>query len=702
MSAFAFISAAACYNNEIENPDNPQNPEQSGLRITATMAKTRVNYGNETDAQLLPVWEPNDILFGFYVGGDGQIQNFILTVIGIGTNDGNSTATLGFVEGNENGLANQPVTTPVYLIYTGKNGANSITDADKFTSDGFPVDLTSQDLGRIPVCMSATATIGGTDDAKTLSFDFAYDCAVLKIESLTGIAEDSGLTGNLTLPLSSLTISNLILGGTYSFSNGSFEFTPNDNVTEAKTFDLSGGDWTIDKSGSVGSQSGKKILIAVAPNSNDAEIIVTAEAGAQGQEKTFSYSYGTRSLVSGTCYVAKAKPVVAKTEDGQYFTSVSAAFDHASTLYITAYNTAENNIVTLLRDCGIAGVDASYIPITGCTASIDVDGYKATFDLNGHTLTFAGSSEYINVAKNSKLVITDSKSNSDNPGKIYSNTVDYYDEDDDGNGRDLVWNKGELIIEDAVLWHNQDMCAVVNTDEGILTVNGGKLISAHYTAIYSDGGKIDIYGGFIESRDEYETIRVLDGTVCTISGGVICSRGDSPTIGCRSSSPNISKLTIKWPDGIAPASPSEDLRHEPLIYAAAPNASQYYGYNNVPINAFNADDGQGANTAKVNLQGGYLISNQDLLTFYSGDGGTTNDYYNLDFYNNDVGFYSNKEMITFNGSSNGNKKDFYNKGNGCTIKKGSPPVIVKAESAGSGFKMPLINEDSGDLWYIYK
>mgnify|MGYP003333760342 CR=1 FL=1 len=79
VSAFAFISAAACYNNEIENPDNSQNPDQPGLRITATMAKTRVNYGNETDAQLLPVWEEGDILFGFY-GDDPDDNGIVLKV----------------------------------------------------------------------------------------------------------------------------------------------------------------------------------------------------------------------------------------------------------------------------------------------------------------------------------------------------------------------------------------------------------------------------------------------------------------------------------------------------------------------------------------------------------------------------------------------------------------------------------------------
>ena len=677
--AIAVLSAAACYNKEIGSPDS-QDPQSSDLRITANIIQTRVSYSDSWDTGKLNLeWQIGDILFG-YIGGDAEAT---VTLKVTDVEDG--TAVL---EADSNAdlakLSRAPSGTVVDLIYTG-----AAPDLNKLESGEYTVDMTTQSpTGKIPACMHARAQIMD----KTLDFHFVNDCAIIEIFGITGIKDDSSFIGD-SQTLNSIQITNLVLTGKYTLGPDGLTFEgTDDGLVESQSISL-GSPWTVTKAGKVcynGSQESVPVLIAAAPNSVQKDIRVSATTS----QKSFEFTYQNKSFASGVCYVIQCKETVASVDD-EYFVTVTDAFNRAKQLFVDGET---NPTVVLLKDCGIAGRDIDGHSIVGQSSPINVEGYDATFDLDGHVLTFAGDSECFDVAKNSKLVITDSKSKTDNPGMIFSDTVNYYDVDDDDNGCDLVWNRGTLIIKDAVLLHNQNMCAVVNMSGATLTVNGGKLISAHYTAIYSGGGTVNISGGFIESRDKYETISVLDGTVCTISGGVICSRGDCPTIGCRSLSSNISKLTIKWPDGIAPASPSEDSKHEPLIYAAAPSTTEnpYYGYSNAPISAYYANQ---SNTAVVSLQGGYLISNQssNMKAFYVGNNSSTNTY-NLD-YTNFGGFYSNKGMFLKSGSTN-TTADLSGT-NGFLIKAGSPPVRLYATSqSNSGFTMPLINEDSGDLYYM--
>ena len=487
VSAFAFISAAACYNNEIENPDNPQNPEQSGLRITATMAKTRVSFGNEDSNNIYPEWEEGDILFGFYVDGSKVIQNFILKVV----DTSNSTATLDFVKGNENGLADQPRETKVYLIYTGKNGDSSIADTDIFSSTGeFSVDLTSQNLDRIPVCMSASAEIeDGSDGEKTLSFGFTYDCAVLEIQSLRGFKEDKSATS-----ISKIEVTDLVLGGKYTYdTDDGLNFEANTATETYSVEDLA--KWGVNADGKLVYEGNPKgFLIAAAPNSTSKEIKVKVYNSASSETPYFVHPCNSTTISAGRCYVVRSEEVVAKTIDDLYFTTVKAAFDHARELSEDNsgnYNTAETNVVTLLAP----EIDGLGTPTTGwwngeydVALMIDID-YPVTLDLNGCVLDLqyaededgnrmqgdSATSGAFNVKSSGSFTVKDSSG-----GDGYLESC---------SSCDLIINNGTTIIDSGNLW-----CyfagGIINTQS--LSVYGGEVFSKVSYAIKSVGGSITI------------------------------------------------------------------------------------------------------------------------------------------------------------------------------------------------------------------
>lgn len=517
VSAFAFISVAACYNNEIENPDNPQNPEQSGLSITATMAKTRVNYGNETDAQLLPVWEPDDILFGFYVDGDGDIQNFILKVTRISANDsGSSYATLGFVTGKANDLAKQAVGTKVYLIYTGKNGVSSITESDKFTSDGFSVDLTSQDLDRIPVCMSATATISGTDDAKTLSFGFTYDCAVLEVETLAGFDEEGFEAGSL----SGIEVSGISFMGKYSYDKGNITFAA---VADDTSYSQSLDGWSVSADSELTcSGETKKILISAIPTSSD-DITISYK---RNDSNICSETFSNRTLAKGNCYVIRHN-YVAKTSDNHYFETVAEAFDYVS-------EHPDFNTVTLVRK-HIDGLGEHPEPDEDGDASLMVEiDYDVTLDLNGCTLSLIDAevegddtSECFYVyayvedeTGEGHLTIKDSRSG----GAIESESASH-----------IILNDGNVTIENGKIKHISEedgWCAVKNW--GKLNVMDGELYSCLWNAITNDGGELTIDGGKVYSSSGYAVDNTGD---LSVNGGEVYTNSSGAAIFSNCSAP---------------------------------------------------------------------------------------------------------------------------------------------------------------------
>ena len=695
VSAFAFISAAACYNNEIENPDNPQNPGQSGLRITATMVKTRVNYGNETDKQLLPVWEPDDILFGFYVDGSKVIQNFILEVV----DTSNSTATLGFVKGNENGLADQPLETKVYLIYTGKNGDSSIADTDIFSSDGeFSVDLTSQNLDRIPVCMSASAEIeDGSDGEKTLSFGFAYDCAVLEVETLAGFEEDGFDAGSL----SGIEVSGISFKGKYSYDNGNITFAAVEDINNNNSYSTSLIDWSVSADSELTCRGEtKKILISAIPTSNHDITISYKRNNSDFCSETFSNS----TLEKGNCYVIRHN-YVAKTSDGHFFTTVSAAFEHAAELFDSDNLDAEHNIVTLVRDCGFAGIDDKGAPKAGDEDCIYIDGYDVTLDLNGHTLslidgdydTFYVNGKYdygvgddvaTGTYPRNTFAIKDSKGN----GKLLNNA--YYH---------AVVNFGSFVLTSGIMDNYNERTAVMNS--GSFTMYGGKLLKSNAVyntyALQNINGNANIYGGYIYSNADVaiecdadskliigddsgkdilisssgtgaialnnsegliysgtitcstnNTIVLYNDSKCTISGGNIICTGEYSAIKCTNNNgqDSHSELYITWPSDTRSIGIS---RKEPFLYSHS--VKQHYA----PVFVASGVDGKN-NSATIHILGGFIY-NEDTtdLSAYLDRGCFSVNRGNEHALNSDNDFYSNvTRFYEFNDTPKGDKEKY--------------------------------------------
>ena len=172
-----FAFTVACNPPEINEPDNPSNPEQTGYTITASIVQTRVSYDDSTDGEKLEQkWEENDILFGFY-GGDIS-KKIIFKVSSV--NGG--VATLDPVDGweGEDGLGNAADETEVNLVYTGAN-INSIEEFD--FSKGLSVDMSSQSINRIPACMHSKASLEEDNGNKSIDFKFINDCTKSVINS---------------------------------------------------------------------------------------------------------------------------------------------------------------------------------------------------------------------------------------------------------------------------------------------------------------------------------------------------------------------------------------------------------------------------------------------------------------------------------------------------------------------------------------
>lgn len=509
-----FAFTVACNPPEINEPDNPSNPEQTGYTITASIVQTRVSYDDSKDGEKLEQkWEENDILFGFY---GGEISNEIIFKVS-SVNGG--VATLDPVDGWEDGLGKAADGTEVNLVYTGAN-INSIGEFD--FSEGLFVDMSSQTIGRIPACMHSQAELDVDGNERSLHFQFINDCAIIEISGLSGIKEQ--VTGSPTI--SSIEVTNLLLKGTYSYQidedsgKGELVFVGNKNTISSHSITLGDG-WSVDKDGFIKNTAGNLLLIAAAPNSDAKEINVTAAIS--GMDPC-TYSYGEKSLQAGNCYVINAAPVVAKVEQGsssQVFATVYEAFCYAEEL-----NQKNGDItVTLLKDCGLGrhfdpGVDIDPLSVT--------IWYKVSLDLNGHVLTLSGDyqedrnevttydkSEYFNVCSEyddyetrGELTINDSSPYQ--TGAIISESNTH-----------LILNSGDVIINGGTVKHNADWCAVRNYTGATLTVKHGTLHSEEYCPIGNEGD-VTIYGGTISSTDGNAINNWDPGTV-NIYGGNISS-----------------------------------------------------------------------------------------------------------------------------------------------------------------------------------
>lgn len=744
-----FAFTVACNPPEINEPDNPSNPEQTGYTITASIVQTRVSYDDSTDGEKLEQkWEENDILFGFY-GGDIS-KKIIFKVSSV--NGG--VATLDPVDGweGEDGLGNAADETEVNLVYTGAN-INSIEEFD--FSKGLSVDMSSQSINRIPACMHSKASLEEDNGNKSIDFKFINDCAIIEISGLSGIKEQEKVSGSSTI--SSIAVTNLLLEGTYSYQidedsgKGELVFVGGKNTTSSHSITLGDG-WSVDEDGDINNTAGNLLLIAAAPNSDAKEINVTATISGMAP---CTYSYGEKSLQAGNCYVINAAPVVATVEQGsssQVFATVYEAFCYAEGL-------EQNNgdiTVTLLRDCGLGRHFDPGVDIDPLSVYI---WYKVSLDLNGHVLTLSGDyqeddNEDTTYDKSESFFVTSENSDYETRGELTIKDSSPYQTGAiiSESNTHLILNSGDVIINDGTVKHNADWCAVRNYQKSTLVVNGGVLYSGGYfaidnrdasvtinkgnissgyavinndgkltinggtissessyniiensdslkinggtvyssganSAIMSDGGTVYISGGVISNSSSIaETIQILNGAECTISGGVIYSEGDIPTIGCRSEdSVNLSKLTVTWPNDKQPTELSAGTG--PIIYAKGATQDKA-----APISTENSED---CHEAVVKIKGGYLLSSN--VVFYIND---EKEIINLDL-NEFGGFYSNVYKIRKDGDAGGTAESlFYDLTSSGGAEIGGKFFRADSESGGSGFYMPIFEEYTGFLYKI--
>ena len=508
------ILAIACNTKEIDNPDNSDKPQISdNIKIAASIKQTRVSFSVDNN-ELVPDWEEGDVIFGYYGTGDGRI---VFTVTGVDETTGIASLAASGPDW-EDFLAEYKTAgenLKVGLIYTGTKE----TDKDILfeNENAVSVAMTSQTGENIPACMHATSFVPDEDDeGQIIRFLFDNDCAIFEIESLTGIAEDAGLTDGQTLSLTSLTVTNLIPTYEYSYASGALSYNSGTGDPTSYTINLPKDAWEVDYEGNINHSADKNLLVAVAPNSeNNILITATTEGG-----RRFSYLYYGK-LDAGECYIIKKRDVVAKTEDGQYFTSVSAAFDHAEELS-DRYTTAADNVVTLIqKEINGFGEQASADP--HMLGSYDIY-YNVTLDLNGCTFILSGSEgfgvNFLDDFSPATFTITDS-TGPNSLGK-YNGTIS------SSSGNPILNNSGTVNIHGGNLIYDGDnnlICnlGTVNISDGFLKTyaESDETIEEYYSVVYNEA-TLNIYGGTLNSV-YCDTIRNNESGTVTIHGGEVYS-----------------------------------------------------------------------------------------------------------------------------------------------------------------------------------
>lgn len=476
-AAFILFAAVSCGTKEIDHPDIPDTPQDSEITITASIIQTRVSYDCSDPGEVKQEWEVGDILFGYYHQKDTEPSTSNQIVFQVERVDpGTGIATLQVLP-PEDWIDNATDKTVVDLVYTGGEA--------KFTNNGIDVDLSVQTLDRVPGCMHAQATLQiDGDGKKSLEFYFQNDCALIEIDGLTGFVEDWPGGSEISIDLSSVHITNLLLGGSYSFSNGELVFdSDEDSLEDDYAIELEPG-WAVGKDGDVSGPHGEKILIAVAPNPVENEINVSAEKTSEmGTIQYPSYTYGERSLAGGLCYVISAQPVVAKTADGQCFKSVSAAFARAEELS-DRYTTAADNVVTLIKK-EIDGFGEQTASPTH-TSTIGIN-YDVTLDLNGCALTIDESESFI-VQGTGDFTITDSRYD-DGTGYLWSWTPE--------EDVPVIENFGRVSITSAYVFSDN---LTVDNEGGVLYVVGSD-IQSFFDITINNTGEVKIFDSTITSGE---------------------------------------------------------------------------------------------------------------------------------------------------------------------------------------------------------
>lgn len=511
-SALVLFTAAACYNQEIEGP---QNPQYSDLKITARILKTRVSSDSETDGFLSLKWTQGDILFGFY--DDDKSNTIILRVKSVDPANGDADLEIVYVS-HYNELVDQ--NTHVNLIYKGDNVPMGDIDPSSYKFDSnmeFPVSLSDQDLSILPICMSADDVI----DGNSFTFDFAYDCALLEIESLTGFKEQSKPSGEL----SKLEVTKVPSCGKYSIIEDEsgkcqLKFTSTDDELKGYSFNLTNSGWSINTDGEIvnSSDSDKKFLLAVVPNSDmDAEDLENIDVKVYvGGNPSYSLPCGVHTIFGGVCYVINAQPVVARTIDGKCHSTVAGAFGWAETeIKGNSIYSGRENVVTLIKehiDEGL-GIPLPENPILVPRDPEDEEDYDSyywdkplnvnseiTLDLNGCTLSIPYDEQYVEVddddwsvkeyfyvTSTGKLTVKDSRTG----GMLESDS-----------NKHIIVNDGTVNIENGIISHNRDWSAVDNSNK--LTIYGGSLSAVDWHTI-QNCGELKILGGTVFS-DGYNAI----------------------------------------------------------------------------------------------------------------------------------------------------------------------------------------------------
>lgn len=715
---FSFLTSAlvllavtvACHPSEITNPDNPDPKGKSEITITASIIQTRVSYDCSGLGEVTQEWVEGDVVFGYYHKKDDEpstskSNQIIFSVSKVDPGTGIATLKVespsGWIDTADDG-------TVVDLVYTGDDDIANLP----FSGSGIDVDLSGQSLDRVPGCMHAHAELQVKDNKKSLEFKFQNDCALIEIEGLTGVMEE----WNDYLPatqtstgISYISIPNLYLNGSYSFISRELSFVTTD-TKRSYEITLDPNNWLIDNQGFINGPTDsqgnpQRILIAVAPFLDELPFKVnsTIEDFGEFPDRTIEYDY--KKLEQGHCYVITSQPVVAKTADGQYFRSVKAAFDHAEYLYDNdIYTTVETNYVKLLRPYinglveDVAHEEGNYLatiinidyPVTldlnGCLLSLDCcedendDLYQCEYDSfysGGFEVEFGGT-----------LTIDDSGD---------SGCIDSGSKKND-TGFPIITNSGTVNILGGSLSH-WESGQVINSTGGTVNVSGGELYAYDSPSLTLSGSTTIGYitSGAIGNNSQFdENIQILDGADCTISGGVIYSKKDMPTITCRSTGTNeaASTLTVMWPNGEAPDSPSAGTG--PIIYAKGAEH-----YITAPISV---ESSASKNTAVVKIQGGYLITSnvEHAVVFYTNnETSTTANNLDLRTFGN---FYSNATKIHKDGDTWHTKEEeladnYYEllSEKGYSLGTG---FNSKADYVGNGFSIPYLGDATGDLYEI--
>lgn len=483
--ALLIAAATACNTKEIDKPDIPDQPQISGnVRFTASMKQTRVEYSVNGD-KLHQRWEVDDFIYGFY--GDNPVRKVTLKVTEV--DEDTEQATLEATDETEGAafiaaLKEKGKDLDVGLLYTGRNN-------ESVSGNTIYASMQNQSTGKIPAYLVGHLDEIAKDEESGdtfVYFDFENECAILEIQSLTGIKE--------TIDLESIEISGVEIITSFEYSSGSFSIS-----STLSTSVRVSGSLKVDSNGNIVDAAGNRSCIRIAVKatslrlSTSTEITVTATAN---DASSTEYSSSYKGVLHPGCYIICAKDVVAKTEDGFYFTTVSAAFDRAEYLNTNSLLGDKPNIVTLLK---------SEIDGLGCPDGEDLSiTYPVTLELNGCTLN---SDKLIKVKGAGRLTINDKQTG----GTLI--TDDSYDE-----GTHLLDCSagGEIIVNSGIIKNTRGGGVLVSGGNRCsFTINGGEVYAVDDCAVYVGCGTLTITGGRVHSDNSY-AIQTESATNTIISG----------------------------------------------------------------------------------------------------------------------------------------------------------------------------------------